>query len=32
MKQLISDEQIRTLVRKRFEQSMSISEAFFASE
>jgi len=32
MKQAISDEQIRALVRKRFEQSMSIPEAFFAAE
>lgn len=32
MKQAISDEQIRALVRKRFEQSMSIPEAFFTAE
>src|SRR5437868_12112298 len=32
MKQAISDEQIRALVRKRFEQSISIPEAFFAAE
>src|SRR3954451_9013379 len=32
MKQAISDEQIRTLVRKRFEQSMNVPEAFFAAE
>src|SRR5436305_2885671 len=32
MKQAISDEQIRVLVRKRFEQSMSIPEAFFAAK
>lgn len=32
MKQVISDEQIRMLVTRRFEQSMSVPEAFFAAE
>jgi D-sedoheptulose 7-phosphate isomerase len=32
MKQVISDDQIWTLITKRFEQSMSIPQAFFAAE
>ncbi len=32
MKQAVSDEQIRMLVTRRFEQSMSIPQAFFAAE
>jgi D-sedoheptulose 7-phosphate isomerase len=32
MKQVISDEQIRMLVTRRFEQSMSVPETFFAAE